>query len=109
MLSFPFWEQASFMRIISRKALHEFSQAQPSAKVPLDAWYAEVHRARWVNFAEVRQRFNAADAVSGNRVIFNIGGNQYRLVVKIAYLSGIVFVRYIGTHAEYDRINAQTI
>ena len=97
------------MHIISRKPLRDFSERHPPAKRLLDAWFAEVSRARWASFAEVKKTFGNADVVAGNRVIFNIGGNRYRLVVKIAYKVRIVFVRFIGTHAEYDKIDASTI
>ncbi|MGH7828164.1 MAG: type II toxin-antitoxin system HigB family toxin [Candidatus Binatia bacterium] len=97
------------MHIISRKPLRDFSERHPPAKTPLDAWFAEVSRAKWASFADVKKAFGSADVVAGNRVIFNIGGNKYRLVVKIAYKVGIVFVRFIGTHVEYDKIDANTI
>lgn len=97
------------MHIISRKPLREFSEKHPRAKTPLDAWFSEVSRARWTSFADVRATCGSADVVAGNRVIFDIGGNKYRLVVKIAYKCGKIFVRFVGTHAEYDRIDAKTI
>lgn len=97
------------MHIISRKPLREFSEKHPPAKTPLDNWFSEVSRAKWANFADVRATYGSADVVAGNRVIFNIGGNKYRLVVKMAYNCGKVFVRFVGTHAEYDKIDAATI
>lgn len=97
------------MHIISRKPLRDFSQKHPLAKTPLDAWFAEVSRAEWARFADIRAAYGSADVVAGNRVIFNIGGNKYRLVVKVAYKCGKVFVRFVGTHAEYDKIDAKTI
>ena len=97
------------MHIISRKPLREFSEKHPPAKTPLDAWFSEVKRAKWANFADIKKVFGSADGIAGNRVIFDIGGNKYRLVVKVAYKTGIVFVRFIGTHPEYDKIDAKTI
>jgi len=97
------------MRIISRKPLREFAKKQPRAKGPLDAWFAEASQAEWGSFADVRATYGSADVVGGNRVIFNIGGNKYRLVVKIAYNCGTVFVRFVGTHEEYDDIDPETI
>lgn len=97
------------MHVISRKPLREFSVKHPPAKAPLDAWFAEASRAKWACFADVKKIYGSADVVADNRVIFNIGGNKYRLVVKIAYKTGTVFVRFVGTHAEYDKINAKTI
>jgi mRNA interferase HigB len=97
------------MHIISRRPLREFSKRHPPAKTPLDAWFSEVNRAEWKAFADVRATYGSADVVAGNRVIFNIGGNKYRLVVKIAYKCGTVFVRFVGTHVEYNAIDAKTI
>jgi mRNA interferase HigB len=97
------------MHIISRKPLREFSEKHPPAKTPLDTWFADVSRAEWASFADIRDAYGSADVVAGNRVIFNIGGNKYRLVVKVAYNCGKVFVRFVGTHAEYDKIDAKTI
>ncbi len=97
------------MRVISRRPLREFSGKHPPAKSPLDAWYAAVRRADWASFADVKATYGNADVVAGNRVIFNLGGNKYRLIAKIAYRCRIVYVRFVGTHAEYDQINAKTI
>jgi mRNA interferase HigB len=97
------------MHIISRKPLREFSKKHPQAKAPLDAWFAEVSHAQWTCFAEVKAKFASADVVAGNRVIFNIGGNKYRLVVTIAYKTHKVFVRFVGTHAEYDTIDVKSL
>lgn len=97
------------MRVISRKPLREFSERHPPAKSPLDAWFAEARRADWSSFADVKATYGSADVVAGNRVIFNIGGNKYRLVAKMAYKCRTVYVRFVGTHAEYDRIDVKTI
>ena len=97
------------MHVISRKTLREFAAKHPPAKTPLDNWFAEASRAKWTKFADIKAAYGSADVVPGNRVIFNIGGNKYRLVVKIAYKCQIVFIRFVGTHAEYDRIDAKTI
>jgi mRNA interferase HigB len=97
------------MRVISRKKLREFAAKHPPAKAPLDAWYAEASRADWGSFADVKTRYGSADVVAGNRVIFNIGGNKYRLIAKLAYKSRTLYVRFVGTHAEYDQTDAETI
>jgi mRNA interferase HigB len=97
------------MRVISRKPLREFATTHPQAKGCLDAWFAEASRAEWKSFADVRAKYRHADVVAGNRVIFDIGGNKYRLVVKMAYKSRTVYVRFVGTHAEYDKIDPKTI
>lgn len=97
------------MRIISRKPLKDFAETHTKAKSPLDAWYREAKAAKWKNFAEIKAHIGSADVVAGNRVIFNIGGNKYRLVVKVAYKVGALYVKFIGTHKEYDKIDATTI
>ena len=97
------------MRVISRKPLREFAAKHPPAKAPLEAWFAEASRADWASFADVRAAYRHADVVAGNRVIFNIGGNKYRLVAKVAYKSRTLYVRFVGTHGEYDKIDPKTI
>ncbi len=97
------------MRIISRKPLNDFAKNHPHAKGPLDAWYAEVKKATWETPADIKTKYKSADIVAGNRAIFNIGGNKYRLIVSIAYQVGIVYIKFIGTHQEYDKITAATI
>jgi len=89
------------MHVISKKKLREFWQRHPKAKLPLEAWYQVVKRADWGTFAEVRETFGAADSVD-RFVVFNIGGNKYRLIAVIHYDRGKVFVRHVLTHAEYD-------
>ena len=97
------------MRVVSRKKLREFSAKHADAKAPLDAWYAEAKQASWTSFADVKAAYRSADVVAGNRVIFNIGGNKYRLVVKVAYRLQQLFVLFIGTHAEYMKIDVATV
>lgn len=97
------------MRIISRKTLRDFWHRYRDAEDPLRAWYHEVAAAKWRAPKDLKLRFRSADILPGNRAVFNIKGNTYRLIVKVHYNTGIVFIRYVGTHAEYDRINAKTI
>ena len=97
------------MRIISRRILREFANRYSQAEHPLDQWYKYVQSANWRTPADVKQSFRSADILPGNRVVFNICGNHYRLVVKVEYDPQIVYVRFIGTHADYDRIDATTI
>jgi mRNA interferase HigB len=89
------------MHIISKKKLRDFWQQRPRAKSALEAWYHVVKRAQWVNFADVRAVFSSADLV-GRFVVFNVGGNKYRLVAAVHFNRGKVFVRHVLTHAEYD-------
>lgn len=90
------------MRIIARSRLREFWEVHPQAHAPLEAWYTLVKSATWRTPADVRAMFGSADFVANNRVIFNIGGNNYRLIVKVQYRDQAVYIRFIGTHAEYD-------
>jgi len=99
------------MHVIKRKTLVDFYE-QPGrgdAKGPLDTWYYEVEHARWESPADVKAKYGTASILKNNRVVFNIGGNKYRLVVKIKYKMKTVFVRFVGTHKEYDKINAEEI
>jgi mRNA interferase HigB len=97
------------MRVIAIKTLKDFWTAHADAEQPLKAWYYEARAANWNSFQDIRSHFNSADVIPGNRVVFDIKGNRYRLVVKIHYNTGIIFVRFVGNHAEYDKINASTI
>ena len=97
------------MRIIARRTLREFAVKHPQARQPLDDWYLLAARSEWRTPAQVKHFFRSADILPGNRVVFNIGGNSYRLVVKIEYQFQTIYIRFIGTHAEYDRIDATTI
>ena len=98
------------MRVISRSTLVRFWVRYPDAEQPLRAWFTEVQSARWRGPADVRARYGSADFVAGNRVIFNIRGNNYRLVVAVKYAPlFLVYIRFVGTHAEYDQIDAATI
>jgi len=99
------------MHVISRKTLKEFYE-QPDhrdAEGLLKAWFHEAKRADWKTTADIKALYRSADILKNNRVVFNIGGNKYRLVVKINYPTKTVFVRFIGTHKEYDRIDAEVI
>ncbi|MBW1939133.1 MAG: type II toxin-antitoxin system HigB family toxin [Deltaproteobacteria bacterium] len=99
------------MHIIKRKTLVEFFQ-QPecqNAKGPLEAWYYEAKNAQWASPANVKAQYRSASILKDNRVVFNIAGNKYRLIVRINYDSKTVFVRFIGTHREYDKIDAEVI
>jgi mRNA interferase HigB len=97
------------VRIIAKRALRVFWKDHPQAKGPLEAWHQEVDRADWTKPASVKAQFRSASLLRDHRVVFNIAGNKYRLVVKINYPDRIVYVRFIGTHADYDRTDAETI
>lgn len=98
------------MRIFSRSTLAAFWKKYPDAEQPLRAWFREVKQAKWRGTADIRARYATADFVAGDRVIFNIRGNNYRLIVAVRYAPlYLVFVRFIGTHADYDEVDAATI
>ena len=97
------------MRVIALRALREFWSKHPDAEVPLRAWYALASRARWRSPAEVKAAYRNASFIANNRVVFNIKGNDFRLVVAVHYNRGLMFIRFVGTHQEYGRINVATI
>ncbi len=103
------------MRIISRRTLREFVEGraghrdQPALKAALDSWFAEVGRAAWSSTADVKRLYASASIVSADRIVFNIKGNDYRLVVAVDFEKGIVWIKWIGPHADYDRIDVKEI
>jgi mRNA interferase HigB len=97
------------MRILAKRALREFWKRYANAQEPLLAWYREVSKEDWDTPAKVKEKYRNASIVGGNRVVFNIKGNDYRLVVRINYPGRIVYVRFVGTHAEYDAIDVQEV
>ena len=99
------------MRIISKKTLKDFYEQKlyKDSKNSLEAWHQEVLKANWNNPNEVKKQFGNASVVGDNKIVFNIHGNKYRLIVKINYYAQIVFIRFIGTHKRYDNINAMEI
>ena len=97
------------MRIISRRTLREFWVKHPDTERPLQAWYANVKRADWKTPSDVKATYQNASFVKNNRVVFNIKGNSYRLVVAIDYQYGIIYIRFVGTHQVYDKIDVAAI
>lgn len=97
------------MRVISEKALREFWKAHPDAEQALRTWLALANRATWRTPDDIKRDFASASFLANNRVVFNIRGNNYRLVVLVLYRPGYLYIRFIGTHAEYDRIDAETV
>jgi mRNA interferase HigB len=97
------------VRVIAKRTLREFWRRAPQAEAPLSAWYADARRADWASPNTIKRRYPAASILPGNRVVFNIAGNKYRLVVRINYFYRVVYVRFVGTHAEYDRIDAESV
>lgn len=97
------------MHITAIRNLRAFWEKHPRAETPLRGWYAEASRATWRTPAEVKAAHRNACFLSNNRVVFNIKGNDYRLVVAVRYTSTTMSIRFAGTHAEYDKIDAETI
>ena len=97
------------MNVIARRALIGFWTLHPRAEAPLSSWYRITEGAEWRSFSDVWATFNSADNVGGGKVVFNIGGNNYRLVALIGYRAQRLFVLWVGTHAEYDRIDVTTL
>jgi mRNA interferase HigB len=103
------------MRIIARRTLREFVSAraghkdQPALKAALDAWFSEVRKARWKSTTDVRRLYATASIVTAERIVFNIKGNSYRLVVSVDFEKSIVWIKWIGTHRAYDRIDVTRV
>ena len=97
------------MRVIARKTLVEYWTANPRSEEQLKAWYAEADSASWTTPADVKTKYGSASILKDGRVVFNICGNEFRLVVWINYDFFTIYIRFIGTHPEYDEIDAQTI
>lgn len=97
------------MRIIAKKTLRDFWERYPDAEDALQAWYHDAKQATWHSPNDIRRVYATARIIANNRVVFNIRGNHYRLIVAINYAVGIVYIRFIGTHKEYDQIDAATI
>lgn len=98
------------MRVIARRTLKDFWEAgHADAEQPLKAWFAEVSRANWTSMADIKARYRHASVVDAERVVFNIGGNKYRLVAKIWFSGQAVWVKFVGTHREYDDLDVGSL
>lgn len=103
------------MRVIARGTLNAFvrnrvdRRHQKAVKAHLDAWYADVSRAEWKSSADLKSQYSSASIVSAERVVFNIKGNDYRLVVAINYHYQVLLIKWLGTHEEYDRIKVEEV
>lgn len=106
------WELIIFrcvMRVIAKKTLIDFWKKHKDAEQPLRAWYHETINAEWNTHHDVKKLYKTASILKNNRVVFNIAGNKYRLIAAIHYKYHIVYIRFIGTHKEYDKIDANKI
>jgi mRNA interferase HigB len=97
------------VRIIARATLRDFWEVNADAGQPLKAWFREVKGADWNSPHEAKAFYGNASVIGNNRIVFNIAGNKYRLVVKFNYTYRIGYIRFIGTHARYDEIDAESI
>jgi mRNA interferase HigB len=97
------------MRIISRKKLREFWEQHPDARASLESWFVDVKQADWETTNDIKTIYRNASFIANNRVVFNIKGNKYRLVIAIQYTLRIVYIRFVGTHQEYDVIDVKNI
>ena len=97
------------MRIISKKHLIEYWGKHPDTEQPLKAWHDEVLKAQWKIPQDIKAHYASASFVGRNRVVFNIKGNQHRLIVAVAYQYGALYIKFVGTHAEYDRVDAAIV
>jgi mRNA interferase HigB len=92
------------MRIITHKAITQYYDLRPDAKLALDEWYIKTEQSRWDCFADVKQTFNSVDSIGEKHYVFNIKGNSYRIIAIILFGPKIVYIRFIGTHSEYNKI-----
>ena len=97
------------MRVIAKRTLRQFWEVHADAQDPLEAWHSETLKADWAMPQQVKEQFGSASILKGGRVVFNIAGNKYRLVVVIDYARQACFVKFIGTHVQYDEIDAEIV
>jgi len=97
------------VQIIAKRTIRRFWERHPHAETPLRVWFSQVNRAAWAGPADIKAAFGSADFVGDNRVIFDIGGNKYRLVAHVSYGFSRVLVKFVGSHAEYDEIDPETV
>ena len=96
------------MRVLSRGTLRDFWRKHPDVEGPLKAWFAEVIKSEW-KMLDIKRQYATASVVDSERVVFNIGGNKYRLVVKLWFPGQVVWIKFIGTHGSYDRIDVKKL
>lgn len=97
------------MRVIAIKRLRDFWEIHSNAKQHLLAWHDEASKATWTQPADIKAQYGSASILKNRRVVFNIKGNDYRLIVAVAYKLGVVYIKFIGTHAQYDAVDAETV
>lgn len=107
----PFWETLLPVRVTAKSTLQKFWERPgcADARGPLRSWYEEALKAKWRTPQGIRDQYASASICGNSRVVFNVGGNKYRLVVEVQYLAGVVWVKFVGTHAQYDRIDVESV
>ena len=105
----PLWNQHASMKVVTIKVLREFWIRYPDAKQHLEAWIDEARKADSKQPVDITAQFGSASILKNRRVVFNIKGNSYRVIVSVAYRFGALYIKFIGTHTEYDAIDAETI
>ena len=103
------WERGTFiaMRVIARSTLEAFWKQYPDGEQALRSWYQEALHANWHLPPDIKAQYRNASILKGSRVVFNIAGNKYRLLVEVVYPIGVIYVKFVGTHKQYDQINAR--
>ena len=97
------------VRVIAKRTLREYWEQEPRAEQPLKSWYAIASKAEWSSPMDVKQMYRTASIVGNDRIVFNIGGNKYRLIVRFDFTKRIAYVRFVGTHTEYNDVNASEV
>lgn len=97
------------MRIFTEQALKEFAERNPSSKTALQVWCKVVRKSEWRSLSDIKDTFNSVDYAGNQRFVFNIKGNEYRLVAVVKFSIGFVYIRFIGTHKDYDEIDCKSI
>ena len=97
------------MRVISRKKLTAYGAENPDAKSALDSWYSEAKNSTWKMPSDIKEKYRSASILKQGRVVFNIAGNKFRLIVWINFEREIVYIKFVGTHEDYDKINAEDV
>ena len=97
------------MRVLSRGTLRDFRRKHTDAEGPLKAWFAEVSWSEWKTMVDIKRQYATASVIDNERVVFNVGGNKYRLVVKLWFPGQVVWIKFVGTHASYDRIDVKKL
>ena len=107
--TFIIFDEIHYLRIIAKKILREFWQKHPDCEQQLKAWFQETIKSKWKNPNDIKKEYPGASVLADNRIVFNIKGNSYRLIVRINYDYQMTWIRFIGTHAEYDKVDATKI